>query len=90
MNDTAIDAGQTSRSPSRKVLIGRHHPYVDPSLSAEGVLDRWDEIVDERDAVIHPTTAAAVAYREARIAEQLAAEQLAAERLAAAPRVVGD
>jgi NAD(P)-dependent dehydrogenase (short-subunit alcohol dehydrogenase family) len=51
-----------------RVFIGETPGIIDPDLTAEGVLERWDEIVDERGYAVHPTTAAAVAAREAMIA----------------------
>jgi NAD(P)-dependent dehydrogenase (short-subunit alcohol dehydrogenase family) len=55
-----------------RIVIAETPGIIDPTLSAEGVLERWDEIMADQDAVLHPSTAAAVAYREARIAELLA------------------
>lgn len=55
-----------------RIVIAETPGIVEPSLTPEGVLERWEEIVDDQDAVLHPSTAAAVAYREARIAEALA------------------
>jgi NAD(P)-dependent dehydrogenase (short-subunit alcohol dehydrogenase family) len=52
-----------------RVFIGETRGIVDPDLTAEGVLDRWQEIVDERGYAVHPTTAAAVAFRETMIAD---------------------
>jgi NAD(P)-dependent dehydrogenase (short-subunit alcohol dehydrogenase family) len=52
-----------------RVFIGETPGIIDPDLSPEGVLERWDEIVDERGYAVHPTTAAAVAAREAMIAD---------------------
>jgi NAD(P)-dependent dehydrogenase (short-subunit alcohol dehydrogenase family) len=51
-----------------RIFIGETPGIIDPELTAEGVLERWDEIVDERGYAVHPTTAAAVAAREAMIA----------------------
>jgi NAD(P)-dependent dehydrogenase (short-subunit alcohol dehydrogenase family) len=51
-----------------RIFIGETPGIIDPDLTAEGVLERWDEIVDERGYAVHPTTAAAVAAREAMIA----------------------
>jgi hypothetical protein len=58
-----------------RIVIAETPGIVDPALTAEGVLERWDEIVDDRGAIAHPTTAAAVAYREALIAGQLTTAQ---------------
>lgn len=55
-----------------RVLVGETRGIVDPELDAEGVLARWDEIVDESGFASHLTTAQAVASREALIAEALA------------------
>ncbi|HET9103972.1 MAG TPA: SDR family NAD(P)-dependent oxidoreductase [Solirubrobacteraceae bacterium] len=55
-----------------RVFIGETRGIVDPTLSAEGVLERWSEITDETGYAVHPTTAAAVAYREAMISAELA------------------
>jgi NAD(P)-dependent dehydrogenase (short-subunit alcohol dehydrogenase family) len=55
-----------------RIFIGETRGIVDPTLTAEGILERWDEIVDETDYAVHPTTAAAVSFREALIADALA------------------
>jgi NAD(P)-dependent dehydrogenase (short-subunit alcohol dehydrogenase family) len=54
-----------------RMFIGETRGVVDPMLTAEGVLERWEEIVDETDYAVHPTTAAAVAAREVMIADAL-------------------
>jgi NAD(P)-dependent dehydrogenase (short-subunit alcohol dehydrogenase family) len=53
-----------------RVFIGETPGIIEPDLTAEGVLERWDEIVDEHGYAVHPTTAAAVAFREAMIAAE--------------------
>ena len=54
-----------------RIFIGETPGIIDPDLTAEGVLERWDEIVDEHGYAVHPTTAAAVAARETMIAAAL-------------------
>jgi NAD(P)-dependent dehydrogenase (short-subunit alcohol dehydrogenase family) len=56
-----------------RIFLGETHGIVDPELSAEGVLERWDEIVDQTGYLVHATTADAVAARESLIAAELAA-----------------
>lgn len=55
-----------------RIFLGETRGIFDPTLSAEGVLERWGEISDETGYAVHPTTAAAVAYREAMISAALA------------------
>lgn len=55
-----------------RIFLGETAGIVDPELSAEGVLERWDEIVDETGYAVHATTAEAVTARESLIAAQLA------------------
>jgi len=55
-----------------RIFLGETRGILDATLSAEGVLERWDEIADESGYAVHTTTAAAVAYREAMISAELA------------------
>jgi hypothetical protein len=52
-----------------RVFIGETPGIIAPDLTAEGVLERWDEIVDESGYAVHPTTAEAVTFREQMIAD---------------------
>lgn len=58
-----------------RIFIGETRGIVDPQLTPEGILERWNEIVDETGYVVHPTTAASVAFREALISDALAARR---------------
>jgi NAD(P)-dependent dehydrogenase (short-subunit alcohol dehydrogenase family) len=55
-----------------RIFVGETRGIIDPTLSAEGVVERWDEIVDRTDYALHQTTAQAVTFREAMIADGLA------------------
>lgn len=52
-----------------RIFLGETRGIVDPELTPEGVLERWDEIVDESGYAVHRSTADAVAFREALIAQ---------------------
>jgi hypothetical protein len=52
-----------------RIFLGETRGVVDPELSAEGIIERWDEIVDESGYSRHATTAEAVAFRESPIAQ---------------------
>lgn len=54
-----------------RIFVGETRGVVDPELAAEGILERWDEIVDETGYRVHPTTAHSVSFREALIADAL-------------------
>lgn len=54
-----------------RIFVGETRGVVDPQLTPEGILGRWDEIVDETGYAVHPTTAHSVAFREAMIADAL-------------------
>lgn len=55
-----------------RMFICETRGIVDTKLTPEGVLERWDEIVDERGYESHPTTTAAVAFREELIGKERA------------------
>lgn len=54
-----------------RIFVGETLGIVDPQLTPEGILGRWSEIADETGYVVHPTTAASVAFREELISEAL-------------------
>ena len=54
-----------------RIFLGETRGIIDPELTPEGVLERWDEIVDETGYAVHHTTADAVAFREALISGAL-------------------
>jgi NAD(P)-dependent dehydrogenase (short-subunit alcohol dehydrogenase family) len=58
-----------------RIFVGETRGIVDPQLTPEGILRRWDEISDETDYVVHPSTAASVAFREQLISDTLAARR---------------
>jgi hypothetical protein len=51
-----------------RIFVGETHGIVEPGLSAEGVLERWDEIVDETGYNVHADTKTALTFREELIA----------------------
>jgi NAD(P)-dependent dehydrogenase (short-subunit alcohol dehydrogenase family) len=55
-----------------RVFMGETRGIVDPELGPEGILERWDEIVDETDYAVHLTTEQSVTFREGLIADALA------------------
>ena len=58
-----------------RVFIAETPGIVDPDITAEGLLERWDEVVDDSQLAVHATTAAAVAHREALISAALASSR---------------
>ena len=52
-----------------RVFLAETRGIVAPGLSPEGIVERWDAIVDEAGYAVPASTAASVGFREARIAE---------------------
>lgn len=55
-----------------RILVGETPGIVDPELGPEGILERWEDIVDESDYAVHLTTEESVTSREVLIADALA------------------
>ncbi|MFA4927115.1 MAG: SDR family NAD(P)-dependent oxidoreductase [Patulibacter sp.] len=51
-----------------RIVLAETPGIVAPDLDAEGLLARWDEVVDPAELVIHGSTQEAIAYREAAVA----------------------